>query len=144
MVCSTRWPHDFWTSQFRGGGMGAVGPGVPGWVDFGSPDFEASKAFYRGLFGWEAQPANPDYGGYTVFTLDGKAVAGGAPLMTEQQPVTWSTYVIVEDAAATVTRVSPAGGSVMVDPMAVGDQGTMGVLLDPSGAAIGIWQPGEM
>jgi predicted enzyme related to lactoylglutathione lyase len=124
--------------------MGAVGPGIPGWVDFGSADFEASQAFYCALFGWEAQPSNAEFGGYTVFTLGGKAVAGGAPLMTEQQPVTWSTYVIVDDAAGIASRVPAAGGQVMVDPMAVGDQGTMGVFADPSGAAIGIWQPDEM
>jgi predicted enzyme related to lactoylglutathione lyase len=124
--------------------MGAVGPGVPGWVDFGSPDFEASKAFYCALFGWQAGPSNPDFGGYTIFTLDGQAVAGGAPLVSEDQPVAWSTYVIVEDAAATTALVGPAGGRVLVEPMAVADMATMGVFLDPAGAAIGVWQPGEM
>ena len=124
--------------------MGVVGPGVPGWVDFGSPDLEASAAFYRGLFGWEAQPSKPEYGGYTTFTLDGRAVAGGAPLMTPEQPATWSTYVIVEDAAASASRVASAGGRVLVDPMPVADQGTMAVFLDPDDAAIGVWQPGEM
>jgi predicted enzyme related to lactoylglutathione lyase len=39
-------------------------PGVPSWVDLGSPDLEASKVFYAGLFGWEAftVPA-PEAGG---------------------------------------------------------------------------------
>ncbi len=27
--------------------------GTPCWVDLGSPDLEASKAFYGGLFGWD-------------------------------------------------------------------------------------------
>jgi predicted enzyme related to lactoylglutathione lyase len=30
-------------------------PGTPSWVDVGSPDVEASKAFYGGLFGWEVE-----------------------------------------------------------------------------------------
>jgi predicted enzyme related to lactoylglutathione lyase len=124
--------------------MAGVGPGVPGWVDFGSSDFEASTAFYGALFGWEAGPPSPEFGGYTIFTLDGRAVAGGAPLMSPEQPTAWSTYVIVEDAAATTSRVALAGGRVLVEPMAVSDQGTMGVYVDPSGAAIGVWQPGEM
>ena len=32
--------------------MGAVGAGVPGWVDLGSPDLDATKRFYGELFGW--------------------------------------------------------------------------------------------
>jgi uncharacterized protein len=124
--------------------MGVVGPGVPGWVDFGSPDFEASAAFYRGLFGWENEPPNPDFGGYTIFTLAGKAVAGGSPLMSPEQPPVWSTYVVVEDAAAITSRVVPAGGRVLVEPMAVADQGTMAVYVDADGAAIGVWQPDRM
>jgi predicted enzyme related to lactoylglutathione lyase len=124
--------------------MGVVGPGVPGWVDFGTPDIEASAAFYRGLFGWDAKASSPEFGGYTIFTLDGKAVAGGCPLMSPEQPPVWSTYVTVEDAAATTLRIGPAGGRVLVEPMAVADQGTMAVYLDPDGAAIGVWQPGAM
>jgi len=57
--------------------MGQAGPGVPGWVDLGSPDLDASKRFYGEVFGWDAD-TNPDpqYGGYTTFRKDGKAVAG--------------------------------------------------------------------
>jgi predicted enzyme related to lactoylglutathione lyase len=124
--------------------MGVVGAGVPGWVDFGSADFDASRTFYCGLFGWEALPASPEHGGYTMFTLGGQAVAGGMPLMSEEQPPVWSTYVIVADAGATTARVRSEGGQVVVEPMAVGDQGTMAVYLDPTGAAIGAWQPGVM
>jgi uncharacterized protein len=124
---------------------GAVEPGVPGWVDLGSPDLEASKAFYREVFGWRAEASpDPEYGGYSVFTQDGKAVAGVGPLMMQGQPTVWSTYVIVDDAEATAAKVAPAGGSVMVTPMAVGDQGHMAVFIDPTGAAIGVWQPGKM
>jgi predicted enzyme related to lactoylglutathione lyase len=35
------------------------------------------------------------------------------------------------------------GAKVLSAPMKVGDLGAMAVLLDPSGAAIGLWQPGS-
>ncbi|TLZ31474.1 MAG: VOC family protein, partial [Gammaproteobacteria bacterium] len=42
-------------------------PGTPSWVDLGSPDLEASKRFYRALFGWNAETGDdPATGGYTV------------------------------------------------------------------------------
>ncbi|EME14763.1 glyoxalase-superfamily protein [Rhodococcus triatomae BKS 15-14] len=46
-----------------------------------------------------------------------------------------------DDAAARLEAAEAAGGSVMVPPMAVGDEGTMAVVTDPAGAVIGFWQP---
>jgi predicted enzyme related to lactoylglutathione lyase len=114
-------------------------------VDLATSDVEASKAFYSNLFGWQAD-TNPDpqYGGYTTFSMDGKAVAGAGPLMMEGQPVAWSSYVIVDDAAATAAKATEAGGTVVAPPMEVPEQGTMAVFLDPTGAALGVWQPGGM
>jgi predicted enzyme related to lactoylglutathione lyase len=125
--------------------VGVAGPGVPGWVDLGTPDIEASKTFYSELFSWDPQTSpDPQYGGYTTFTLDGRPVAGAGPLMMEGQPTAWSSYVIVDDAQGTAEKVAAAGGTVIAPPMEVGDQGTMAVFLDPTGAAIGVWQPAKM
>jgi predicted enzyme related to lactoylglutathione lyase len=121
------------------------GPGVPGWVDLSSSDLEASKTFYGGLLGWQVE-SNPDpqYGGYTMFLKDGKMVAGAGPLMMDGQPVAWTVYVIVDDAEATAASVTAAGGSVLVAPMVVPEQGTMAIFMDPTGAAFGVWQPAKM
>jgi len=64
--------------------------------------------------------------------------------MSPEQPVVWSTYVIVDDAAETTAHVEEAGGSVMVAPMVVPEQGTMAVYVDPAGAVLGAWQPDKM
>jgi predicted enzyme related to lactoylglutathione lyase len=58
-------------------------PGVPSCVDVSSPDLEASKRFYAGLFGSDAL-AGPveETGGYAMFQLDGRNVAGLAPSRT--------------------------------------------------------------
>ena len=39
--------------------MTEYAPGTPSWVDLGSPDIEASVAFYEGLFGWQI-PESPN------------------------------------------------------------------------------------
>jgi predicted enzyme related to lactoylglutathione lyase len=119
-------------------------PGTPSWVELGTPDIEATAAFYGDLFGWEIpeQPNSVQLGGYRRAKKDGKDVAGVAPLMQEGQPPAWSTYVSVEDAAATVAAVGGAGGQVIVEPMDVVGLGTMAVFTDPTGAVCGIWQPG--
>jgi len=119
-------------------------PGTPCWVELGTPDIEATQAFYGDLFGWEIpeQPNSAQLGGYRRAKKHGKDVAGVSPLQQEGQPPVWSTYVSVEDAAATLARVSEAGGQVIVEPMDVVGLGTMGVFADPTGAVCGVWQPG--
>jgi predicted enzyme related to lactoylglutathione lyase len=122
--------------------MTAYEPGTPSWVDLSSPDPEASRAFYGALFGWEAQIAeDPAAGGYTMFSLRGKSVAGLGPLMNEGQPPAWTTYVSVENADATIAKVKDSGGMVFVEPMDVLDVGRMAIFADPTGAVIAIWQP---
>ena len=116
-------------------------PGTPSWVDLASPDIEKSKAFYGGLFGWDPLVGPPEAGGYVMFQKGGKNVAGAMQIMTEGQPPAWMTYVDVEDADTTVDLVKKAGGTVFVEPMDVLDVGRMAVLADPTGAAIGLWQP---
>jgi predicted enzyme related to lactoylglutathione lyase len=118
-------------------------PGTPSWVDLGSPDATATAAFYGGLFGWTAEmDPRPEAGGYGMFTLDGKNVAGLGPQMNPEVPPYWSVYVTVADADATLDRAAASGGAVVMGPMDVFDAGRMGVIQDPVGSFISIWQPG--
>jgi uncharacterized protein len=120
-------------------------PGVPSWVDLASPDTNASAAFYGGLFGWEVQSAGPveEAGGYGMFTLRGKQVAGVGPIMQEGQPPAWSLYVATEDADAVAARVSEAGGDVLFGPTDVMDAGRLAVFAHPAAGTIGTWQAGN-
>jgi predicted enzyme related to lactoylglutathione lyase len=119
-------------------------PGTPNWVDLGSPDIEASAAFYSGLLGWQVPESEnvEQTGGYRRATKDGADVAGMMPLMQEGQPPAWTTYVSVADADATAAAVKEGGGSVMAEPMDVMGLGKMAIFGDPTGAVFGIWQPG--
>lgn len=118
-------------------------PGTPSWVDLACGDVDRAADFYQALLGWEVPPAqNPEQtGGYRQALLHGAPVAGIMPLMQEQQPVAWSTYVSVADADATASAVADAGGTVALPPMDVLDIGRMAVFGDPSGAHFGVWQP---
>ncbi len=115
-------------------------PGTPCWVDLGSPDIEASEAFYSSLLGWELDEAHPDAGGYRIANLNGKRVAGVGPQMG---PVSaWTTYFATDDADAHAAAISANGGTIVMGPMDVMDQGRMAIAMDPEGAAFGLWQAG--
>jgi predicted enzyme related to lactoylglutathione lyase len=112
------------------------------WVDVSSPDLDKSRAFYNGLFGWNAEVVpQPEAGGYTMFFLDGQMVGAAGPTFGPDQHPSWATYVRSVDADATAQAVKDAGGQVLMEPMDVMGQGRMAVFADPTGAHISIWQP---
>jgi uncharacterized protein len=110
-------------------------PGTPCWVDHAAKDVTTSNSFYGSLFGWEGEDQGDEAGNYTILRKAGKTAAGNMGIMMDGQPSAWTSYVSVEDADRTVEAARKAGAVVFVDI------GRMGVFADPTGAAIGIWQP---
>jgi predicted enzyme related to lactoylglutathione lyase len=117
----------------------------PAWIDLGSTDPAAARDFYFKVFGWDIE-VNPDpqYGGYGLAKIGGKDVAGIGGTQSPDQPSAWSFYIGTEDAERLGQQVEKAGGTVVVPKLDVGDQGTMVVFQDPSGAFISGWQPSIM
>lgn len=123
-------------------------PGVPCFVDRLTPDVEAAKRFYGGVFGWEfagpgQMPDDPP-GQYFVARLRGHDVAaiGSQPGGDESLPPAWNTYVAVRSADQTAADTQALGGAVLVEPFDAPPAGRMAVLADPSGAAFCVWQAG--
>ncbi len=119
--------------------------GLFGWADLMTRDPGRAIEFYEGLFGWthvdQPTPMGPPY---TQFFKDGQLVCGLSPMMPgvpEEVGAFWTSYVLVEDADATAAAAEAAGGTVSMPPMDVMDQGRMAMLADPTGAAVGLWQP---
>jgi predicted enzyme related to lactoylglutathione lyase len=123
--------------------LDAVEIGNPCWADIMTSDTAATRAFYTELLGWEAEEPDEEFGGYFNFTKDGARIAGAMANQGGGMPDLWSIYLAVADATATCEAVVKAGGAVMVEPMAVGTLGTMAVVAEPTGAVIGMWQPGD-
>src|SRR4051794_4018886 len=121
-------------------------PGVPCWVDTRQPDPAAAADFYGGLFGWDVEETVPPDapGTYLVARLRGGDVAAvGAIPDGAPQVATWNTYIWVDDADATASKVFDAGGRVVTEPFDVGDAGRMAVCADPEGALFCLWQAGQ-
>lgn len=117
-------------------------PGTPCWVDFGADDFDAAKAFYQSVFGWEFSEGTPETGNYSVLSKNGRAIGGMAPKMSAGQPTAWTTYIATDNADETAEKIKAAGGQVFAEPMDVMEHGRMGFAIDPGGAFFGIWQSG--
>ena len=121
-------------------------PGTFCWSDLTTTDQDAAKAFYGGLFGWEAQDMPVGEGlFYSLMRVAGKDVAAIAPQPPQQRevgaPPVWNSYVSVESADAAVERAQELGGSAHAPAFDVMEAGRMGVIQDPQGAFFMVWQP---
>ena len=119
-------------------------PGVPCWVDTTQPDVDAGVAFYSTVFGWdhEERPV-PGDDRYLVARKDGLVVGGlGRAAAEDPDRARWTTYVTVEDADAAAARVVDHGGRVRFGPVDAGPAGRSAVVVDPTGAELGLWQAG--
>ena len=121
-------------------------PGVPCWVDTSQPDPEAAVSFYGELFGWEFEDVMPpeSEGQYFIGRIRGGDVAavGSIPEAAPQRAM-WNTYIWVESADETASKVRDAGGSSLMEPFDVGDAGRMAVFADPEGAVFCVWQANQ-
>jgi predicted enzyme related to lactoylglutathione lyase len=118
-------------------------PGVPCWVDTSQPDPDAAADFYGELFGWEFESVLPDGAPVKYFMArirGGDVAAVGSPPDGAPPMAVWNTYVWVENADETASKVRDAGGSVVTEPFDVMDFGRMAVFTDPEGAVISVWQ----
>ena len=121
-------------------------PGVPCWIDTSQPDPEAAVDFYSRLFGWEFENVMPpgSEGKYFSARLRGGEVAAvGSIPESAPQMATWNTYVWVDSADETASRVRESGGGVVTEPFDIPGAGRMAVFTDPEGAAFCVWQARE-
>ena len=56
------------------------------------------------------------------------------------QPAAWTIYLASDDADATAKLIVENGGSLLVEPTDIGDNGRMCVAVDTSGGVFGVWQ----
>ena len=121
-------------------------PGTFSWVDLATTDLESGKKFYSELFGLKAvdMPVGPDMV-YTMLMLKDKPVAALYEISKEQQEQGmrphWDSYVTVENADKAVEKAKTLNGTVLQEPVDVSDSGRMGIIQDPTGAVLALWEP---
>jgi uncharacterized protein len=121
-------------------------PGTFSWVDLSTTDQEGAKAFYSGLFGWEADDRPVGDGVvYSMQEIGGTDVAAISPQPEQQReagvPPLWNSYVTVESADDAASKAGELGATVHAPPFDVMDVGRIAVIQDPQGAFFMIWEP---
>lgn len=106
-------------------------------VELQTKDLTKSKTFYKSLFGWKLEDI-PDMG-YTMINV-GEGTGGGMTKIPDA-PSQWLPYVLVDDIAASTNKAKSLGAKVRKEATEVPGMGWLSVITDPTGAALGLWQP---
>lgn len=114
--------------------------GTPTWLDLGVPDVDRAREFYAAVFGWQFDSPPPEFGGYTTAYVAGHRVAALAASEPGSTRHWWNVYLATADCDATAAAVERAGGTVLVPPSDVMDQGRMAIVRDPAGGQFGLGQ----
>jgi predicted enzyme related to lactoylglutathione lyase len=110
-------------------------------VELSTTDLGKAKTFYGKLFSWklEDMPMGP---GMTYTTISPGAGPGGGLMQhpVPNAPSAWLTYVDVDDVKAATAKAVSLGATVMKDVTEVPGMGWFTIIIDPTGAALGLWQ----
>ena len=110
-------------------------------VELNTTDVAKAKAFYGKLFDWTLEDVPAGDATYTMIKV-GTGTGGG--LMKHPvagAPSAWLAYVQVDDIDAATKKAKSLGANVMKDVTEVMGAGWLSVIVDPTGAALGLWKP---
>lgn len=109
-------------------------------IELNTDDVPKAKKFYKALFNWNIRDM-PEMR-YTLIDVGGGTGGGMQQKPMPEAPTAWLPYVQVDDVKKTIAKAHKAGAAIALDYMDIGDMGAIGVFIDPSGAALGVWQAG--
>ena len=111
-------------------------------VELNSTDVAAAKNFYQALFDWKLNDV--DMGGGTTYTMIEVGEGTGGGMMQHPvpgMPSAWLAYVLVDEIHAATEKARGLGATVVREVMEVSGAGWLSIIVDPTGAALGLWQP---
>ena len=102
-----------------------------------------AKAFYSKLFDWKLTdlPTPTPGGDYTMIDV-GKGTGGGImQQMCPGAPSAWMPYVHVKDIDAATKKAKKLRAKIVKDVTEVKGMGWLSIIVDPTGAMLGLWEP---
>jgi predicted enzyme related to lactoylglutathione lyase len=113
-------------------------------VELSTTDVGKAKEFYGKLFKWTLEDV-PMGGGdsYTMIKV-GEGTGGGImQQMIPGAPSSWLAYVEVDDIEAATKQAKSLGAKVMKDVTEVMGAGWLSIIVDPTGAVLGLWKAAQ-
>ena len=107
------------------------------WIELWTDHKEGAIDFYQALVGYDNALIGDGFGGrYRLLKRDGIPRAGVVQLPWKDVHPTWAPYVRVADPVAIAAKAEALGGRVFLEPDPGFENGTIAIIVDPSGAVV--------
>ena len=108
-------------------------------MELTTDDPAAAKKFYKKVFDWTVTDIPKMK--YSLIDTGDKKVGGGINAKSmPSQPTSWLVYAEVESVKKTIAKAEKAGAKTLLAFQDMGARGAIGVFVDPTGAAFGVWE----
>jgi predicted enzyme related to lactoylglutathione lyase len=110
-------------------------------VELSTTDPAKATGFYGKLFGWKLQDMPMPDGTYTMVDVGENGTGGGImKQMMPGGPSAWMPYVAVDDLKKSTATAKELGATIVKDGVEIPDMGSFSIIIDPTGAMLGLWQ----
>ena len=113
------------------------------WNELMTSDASQAKEFYGKLFDWTSEEIPMKNLTYTIFKKGEKGIGGMLQIPTQEQgkiPPHWLSYILVANLDEMIHKAETLGAQVKVGATLVDGMGRFAILVDPTGAAIALWE----
>ena len=115
------------------------------WSELSSDNGTEARKFYSHVFGWLPSDDGGDLeNSFTTWAVAGRKVAGMVEKSDDQPgPPVWNSFVLVDDLDESTKLADANGGQVTLECADVVPFGKMGIIQDPTGAFLTLWEAGS-
>ena len=107
-----------------------------------STDVSKAKSFYGKLFDWKLEDVDIGDATYTLIKTDERKTAGGMMKNPSADGHSmWIAYVQVASVKRATARAKSLGAKIKKDVTKFKGLGSLSIIVDPTGALIGLWEP---
>ena len=110
-------------------------------AELNTTDVKKAKTFYGKLFDWKLEDVPMKDFTYTMVDVGGGTGGGIMKQLMPDAPSAWLAYVQVDDIEAATKKARALGAKVMKDVTEVEGMGWLSIIVDPTGAMLGLWKP---
>jgi predicted enzyme related to lactoylglutathione lyase len=109
-------------------------------VELNTTDVNKAKTFYGKLFDWKLEDVPMPGGSYTMIKPEKGTGGGMMKHPVPGAPSSWLAYVEVDDIEGATKKAKSLGATVMKDVTEITGAGWLSIIVDPTGACLGLWK----
>lgn len=114
------------------------------WNELATSNVQKAKDFYAKVFGWKFTDVDMGDMKYTMIKMNDKDIGGIWNIPKDKEnhiPPHWMSYILVNNVDESLRTAEENGATIIKSKTQAGEMGLLGIIQDPTGAHLALWQP---